>query len=74
MRLNNEQLCDVVVAKTRVLTVTGLVPRRRIIHAVEKEVRECGAWESSDDDGSKSVDPKSLSRAKIDYAISELKR
>jgi len=56
------------------MSVSGLVERRRIIDAVEKQVRKKSAWETSDNADSQSVDPKSLGHAMIDYAVSALKR
>jgi hypothetical protein len=73
MRLTNEQLCDLVVDTVRRIAGDSLVERRRIIDRVEEQVRTQGAWEPSDDAWSQSVDPKSIGRAKIDWAISSLK-
>jgi hypothetical protein len=56
------------------MSANGLVDRRRIIDAVERQVRKMGAWEPSDDLDSQSSDRKPIGRANIDYAISQLKR
>ena len=73
MLITSEQLQDIVVDTVRRIAGDGLVERRRVIDRVEEEVREMGAWEPSDDAWSESVDPKSIGRAKIDWAISGLK-
>lgn len=73
MQLTRDQLEDLVVALVERQFGHGLVERHQIIEAVEQEVRKTGVWEATDDADSQSTDPKSLGRAKIDYAISALK-
>jgi len=74
MHLTNDNLFDIVIDTVRKIASNGLVERRRIIDRVEERIRELGAWEPTDDEWSQSADPKSIGRARIDFAISDLKR
>lgn len=74
MRLTPAQLKDMVVATMQRCVGNSIVDRHHIIDVVEHAIRNNGQWEASDDAPSRSTDPKSIGRARIDYAISALKR
>lgn len=73
MRITQEELLDLVVHTVQRFAGGGM-ERRRIIDRVEQRLRNRGAWEASDDAWSESTDPKSIGRAAIDWAISDLKQ
>ena len=73
MHITQEELHDLVVDTVRRFAGGGM-ERRRIIDRVEERVRRRGGWEPSDDAWSESTDPKTIGRAAIDWAISDLKR
>jgi hypothetical protein len=73
MRITQEELHDLVVDTVRRYEGGGM-ERRRIIERVEERLRRRGAWEPPDDAWSASVDSKSIGRAAIDWAISDLSR
>ena len=74
MLIDANQLRDITVNVARAQFGQRIFARREIMNAVERELRRRQIWETEDDVDSKSADPKSKGLARIDYAISELKR
>jgi hypothetical protein len=73
MKINNDQLCDLVVEVARDVYGSSVFRRRPLMLAVEARVKEEGWWTSSDAVLSTSVGAKSEGLAKIDWAVSHLK-
>jgi hypothetical protein len=73
MKLNNHQLCDLVVEVAIGTFGSSTFRRRPLMMAVEAHARKEGLWTSNDDASSSSVGRKTEGLAKIDWAISHLK-
>ena len=70
MNLSRDELCDLMVDIAKRLGEQ--FPRRELMEATKREVRQRGLWTPEDDRDSKSADPKSLGLADIDFAFSRL--
>ena len=74
MKITRQRLNDIVVETAMQQFKGQLVRRRKLMNAVEEEVRNQGWWAPQDDKLSGSSGEKSKGLAEIDFSISELKQ
>lgn len=74
MRINTEQLRDVIIEVARRRFGTREFARRDLMDAVESHLRSTKDWTNEDDDLSGSRGLKSRGLAQIDWRITDLKK
>ncbi|HPF99008.1 MAG TPA: hypothetical protein PLE77_03000 [Kiritimatiellia bacterium] len=74
MKINRDQLKDVVLEVAEEQFGSNTFGRRALMLAVEQFVKHFQLWTPADDEDSESADAKSKGLAEIDWAISTLKQ